>query len=377
MSEVKFQPCKQCIEALRYKLFHIKTECGMIPFSVAKKYALQYLFDLYTDFTLKYIHEHKSDFNIEHVIPANIIAPRPDEINKLYVNKEAFHDLHVLFPTLKDINTIRANYVYGTVAKTRDEILRDIKNKYDEYILINDDTYIGSKHLFKELDQLHEITESGLKQLPGDMDIYVDKKQYCKMGQCVFQPPERYSGEIARIVFYFYLMYAYDFSKRPYQNIGFYPWFANVANDTCYGFDFRKWKIFFFDHLQEYYNWAKNDPIIQQEVERNKRIIQLIQVPNIFTGHYNENDEYITGDFSIIEELFFGKAHDHNKYINMKIKYDNSKCKQMPLLIEDFVFQKMKNDPQCFDKIVQENKNAYEQQFTINSKIKKQYKFVK
>ena len=43
--------------------------------------------------------------------------------------------------------------------------------------------------------------------------------------------------------------------------------------------------MFFFDHLREYYNWAKIDKVSEEESKRNKQILGLTQVPNIFVGH--------------------------------------------------------------------------------------------
>ena len=123
------------------------------------------------------------------------------------------------------------------------------------------------------------------------------------------------TGEISRIVFYFYLMYAYDPYKRPYTNNE--PW---LYDDNCNFFDMKSWHIFFNNHLNEYYNWSKT-PISDYERNKNIKIMDEYSLPNIFIGYYNKEGKYtIIAD--IIDELFFGKPHNHDKYTNISFYKD-------------------------------------------------------
>lgn len=381
MAEIKFHPCIECIESLRYKLFLIKTKCGMVPFKIGKQYALQYLFDMYSNYPNNIINEYKNYFNIEHTIPANIIAPRPTSDKVAYINKEPFHDLHILFPTLTNINSMRGNLPYGTVSTSRQNIIDRVGSSPNEYSIINTNTFFGSPRISEEYPQLYKINKEDLDEYPQNLDIYINKKNICRLGECVFQPPKKFSGDIARIVFYFYLMYGYDFSQRPYKNpidknrIP-YPWFANISDGVCYGFDFEKWKTFYIDHLSDYYNWAKNDPISEEEHRRNITIIQIVQVPNIFVGYKTkfivdgvEKSFYINSNFDVIEELLFGKPHDHNKYKNIIFDIDIARCSGTDLKIEDNVFNRIKDDVKCRIKVNKENILAKTLQNSLADKI--------
>lgn len=58
-------------------------------------------------------------------------------------------------------------------------------------------------------------------------------------------------------------------------------------------------------------------PISDKETEKNKKIMEKCYVPNIFIGYKNSKNEYISSSFEMIDELFFSKDHDHDKYKNI------------------------------------------------------------
>jgi hypothetical protein len=67
------------------------------------------------------------------------------------------------------------------------------------------------------------------------------------------------------------------------------------------------------DHISEYNDWAKND-ISYREHNKNIAFIEKRGVPNIFIGYKNKDGHYVNSSFDMIQELFFGKEHDHEKY---------------------------------------------------------------
>jgi endonuclease I len=54
-------------------------------------------------------------YNIEHIVPATVFLTNRPKGDIVELDKEPYHDPHILFPALKDINTIRANYVFGEI----------------------------------------------------------------------------------------------------------------------------------------------------------------------------------------------------------------------------------------------------------------------
>jgi endonuclease I len=357
---MKLIPCKICIESLRNKLFILKSECGMIPYSISSKLAKKWFYDLYTGMNLHQIDPNK--INIEHSVLSTIMAPRPVDNNIIYINKEPFHDLHLLFPTVAEINSLRGNYIYGLVANNREAALKS----QNVTKIINERQYFN-KGLDKQSYQfLQKVNNPSQIEGPKEDDIYInDKYQQCPIGKCFFQPPKRYSGDLARIVFYFYLMYAYDFTVRPNTDGKIKLWFSHVSKKgdiskrVCYGFDFDDWKSFFYDHLHEYYLWAKEDPIDEKEKNKNIKIIELTNVPNIFVGYLNEKDKYIASDFDTIEELLFGKTHDHSKYTNIHFKKEKTCIKFTPgyeFELQQIIKQEGTTGP-CQEKIIKENED--------------------
>lgn len=324
MEEIKFNPCMVCIESLREKLFKMKTRFGMIPFNKSKPLIKRFFYDIYTGYDPTKIADLGTDkFNIEHVVPASIIAPDVQSTSEIFIDTEPYHDLNILFPTLTDINTLRANYVYGNISRNRRELslISDIDAKFG---IINKNNFYGN---YTPPNTSSLIKTSNISRLPKNYDNYIlSYPGPCPIGQCIFQPAKIFSGDIARIVFYTYLMYGINPTKRPFTNKQ--PWLGIADKGTCSGFPFDKFEKFFFEHLKEYYFWAKEDPISLTETNKNKKIIELSQVPNIFVGYLdaakcqksecNLDDYYTISSFMMIEDLFFGKLHDHKIYTDLE-----------------------------------------------------------
>lgn len=390
----KIIPCTKCIASLRKKLFKLKTDNGMIAYRDIIELAKSYLYDMYSGSTPDSISSNRRNYNIEHSVLAKIVGPRPTDETFPFINKESYHDPHVLFPTNKDINTLRANFVYGQLADSRESALKVSKDLGVNISIVNkDEVLLKSRTAPARFYTLRSSKGIDPSKLEVD-DIYIDDthsviKQgqdndfvFCNIGDCVFQPSKPFTGDIARIVFYYFLMYAYDTRARPYT--GEIPWIGNVDRTrglNCQGFDFAIWRTFFFDHLDEYYNWAKNDQINDMETTRNQHIIDITTVPNIFVGYYTSDDVYHTSSFDIIEELLFGKPHDHKKYENIEfhqgdkfiprgfknpIAIDYETAKQNNYLYEQSMYDSMNveinHDYRCGDAIADRNFNANKNQ---------------
>jgi hypothetical protein len=282
-----------------------------------------------------------------------------------------------MFPTYAEINDIRANLKYGIIMPDRKEFL--FREKFapienENIIVINNDNY-WSREKINTFNIIKKINFNTLNELDPNLDIYVN--------QLMFQPPKKYCGFIARKVFYFYLMYAYDLSLRPYKNMmtengTFYPWFINIDDqNACKGFEKYKWDLFFLNQLNTYYKWARDNVITENETFENQKIIQEFAVPNIFVGYYsNDNGKsiYVQSNFDIIDELLFGKKHSHDKYINIQFTPYLSKCEynldleeeKTIFYIENRVFNKLSND-KCFNTI--NTKNKISKTFSLPNEI--------
>lgn len=328
--EIKFKPCKICIPSLREKLFEKKTKFGMIPFKKSKKIIKQFFYDMYTGYMPNDINRLGSyNFNIEHTVPASIIAPDPQSKDEIFIDTEPYHDLNILFPTITDVNSLRENCEYGEfTGSTEFGKLLDTPRSKKKLAIINKNEFYGNFN-----PPANRKDSPLLKRISDPSNFISDNNNYLQfersLGKCVFQPAKTFQGDISRIVFYTYLMYVFDPTTRPFTKDE--PWLGSVRNGECKGFDFDKFEKFFFDHLSEYYHWAKNDPISPNEIKKNKKIIKLSQVPNIFIGFMNKSkctkksidqctldDYYVTSSFEMIEDLLFGKEHDHKNYTTIE-----------------------------------------------------------
>lgn len=311
-----FCPCDICINNLRIKLFKLKSNFNMLSYNQVNKFIKNNIEDHYSIYSDAI--QNPNLLNLEHVVPVNILSvdKRPDR-NKININYEPVSDAHLLIPCATDINYLRSNKCYGIVAKNRSEAI-------DKKMLIINNNYVFNaplsiKNKFKHLnessiDKLYNLDEK------DDMYIFDD----------IFQPSNKYRGDLSRIVFYYYLMYGFDFTKRPItkcKNVELLPnesWFGNFSKDRIKCYNFEDWTKYFFDHINNFKEWAKNE-IIDEEHTRNKNIIKNLGVPNIFIGFTDSDNKYVSFGNDIIDELFFGKNHDHNKYLDINFLELNKK----------------------------------------------------
>jgi endonuclease I len=268
-----------------------------------------YNYDIYTGNPLP--HGIPRSHNWEHVIPAFIIGKRVGmEDEKLSLNKEPYHDPHLVYPTLKVINDERNNFPYGQLVQDRYQAFASP----DIDLIANEGRIIATQHI-RDMSLLGDERK----------DIYIknkDRQRICDFGKCIFQPPIQTRGAIARAVFYFYLMYGYDSFRRPYT--GHTPWlFHGVIDNNVKQYDIidNNWRIFFEHNIDMFREWA-SEPITKEEERRNIDIIKITHVPNIFVSYIDNDMNYTTANSHVINELFFGKPHIHDTYKNMSF-FDN------------------------------------------------------
>jgi endonuclease I len=313
----------ELVNNIRNILFEIKTKYGMIPYESTKNFLFYNpkIYDIYTN-EPKTMTKIKL-YNIEHVILSSIITNRPAKIfeNEIFINNEPYHDSHILFPTLKIINSLRSNYIYGDIKESGFHFNKAI---YPDTIQnIKDNMFADENVIDINITSRTEIPENPEKPENYDTNsnIYIDDDcKYskisdktgipftkCNIGECIFEPKEETSGTIARIVFYYFLMYAINPTVRPFTNDN--PWLVyninqNKKKNICFGLNFDEWKKFFYDKFYYYYYCAKKYPATKQEHDRNIEIINFTGVPNVFIGYINKDGEYIINTFKIIDELF-------------------------------------------------------------------------
>lgn len=297
-------PCYECLNALRKKLFSLKSEYNMLSYNQTNKFIKtnsECHCRLYSD-----THVDEKFINLEHVVPVNILSvnKRPDR-NIININYEPVSDIHLILRCTTDINYLRGNKCYGIIFENRSEAIEKCA-----IIINNNYIYNPPASMKNKFRHLEEIDGDYLSLLNEVDDIYIYEN--------IFQPKKKDYGVIARTIFYYFLMYGVDFSRRPVsncKNLKSYedPWFAGYHNNSIYCYNFKDWSDFFFDHIHDFKKWSC-EPIQEEEHHRNIHIIKNLGVPNIFVGYVDQNGSYVVSNSDMVEELFFGKYHSHEKY---------------------------------------------------------------
>jgi endonuclease I len=349
VDDIVFEPCKECINALRNKLFDLKTNFGMLSYAEARDFLSNigicrgkdkitrdygiYVSDISENIFDIYGESSFSNKNVEHVVPASVMIPAwmrhySGECNMEFrsnINGEPYHDLHNLSFVNKSINDARFSFEFGEEFSSR-ELAIEKKS-----IIINDGKlYIPEGSNYRNMSNLYKINLVELKKLPEENDIYISGDEYtCNNASdnCIFQPPRSKMGEISRIIFYYYLMYGYDPTTRPStENTNrINPWIYNYdprshPDQQVTGVNFYYFEQFFFKHIKNFYNWSKSYPGSENEDIKNDILIEMTGIPNIFIGFRTHSGKYIQTDHDVVDDLFFGKIHDHNLYKKISLR---------------------------------------------------------
>lgn len=379
-----YQPCPNCVPNLRNKILNMKDKKKFSFFDIKDFIKHNFPKGLYSDIIKN--ENNKYNFNIEHVIPFSLFSRigrnNIDSNSILQNNLEPYNDAHIMFTSLKSINSYRNNFklsdkttlhinnlksYYSNIylIKTNNNQIKILYTKnYKSYINIKNKKYSNlHKNNFPNLhndsniiiltkieknyttftlrdftklkvlnDNIIEIN-NWIKQPLYDFDSFS-----CEKNKCIFKPKLSSKGDISRSLNYFQLTYGYNPHNRntnaesyfnvqnkiDYKNNN--QWLGNYDDNMNFiHFDDLKWKYQYYDQLKMLYNWIINDPITEQEHERNKLIALKTGVANIFIGGYI-NEVYTPAEYSTdttgrnwFKDLFLGRAHDCNFYQSIKV----------------------------------------------------------
>lgn len=192
--------------------------------------------------------EEGKKYNREHAMPKSWFK----EADQDYYSTDVypmFTDLHHLFPTDRFANTLRSNYPYGEVGAT-----------------------------------ITKQTEGGFSKFGRAVDSLGYKMS--GQNQRVFEPNDRYKGDLARV--YFYMATAYESYKNE-KGVTRSPkdWKSDMLASNVYPF-FTDWA------LKMLLRWAANDPIDEKEIKRNNAIYGIQKNRNPFVD-YPGLEQYIWG----------------------------------------------------------------------------------
>jgi endonuclease I len=318
------------IEDLRKKLFVLKTtNKGMMSFkeSINKMHNTHDLYNIRDN--------NNNNNNIEHVIPVIILGKREylnsfDHISRamdsnFYINYESYSDMHIMFMTNARVNTLRGDSSYDNVAASLCDVIKynniNYKKSNNSYILV----------VYKDKGIITECIPGGYNTSVSDNESVGKKqnefKEMIKIKVAayntkrIFEPPDSMKGSIARIVFYYYLMYVHNIARRPVVLDGMIDdlWQAYVKKDSTssnthpsrmidymngYRFNKSDWTNFFKEI--RFYEWHKKYPVSEIEHDRNKHVISQTNVPNIFVGYYNKDGTYLESNPDIVDYILFG-----------------------------------------------------------------------
>ena len=107
-----YQPCPNCVPNLRNKILNMKDKKKFSLFDITDFIKHNFPKGLYSDIIKN--ENNKYNFNIEHVIPFSLfsrIGRNNIDINSILQNNlEPYNDAHIMFTSLKSINSYRNNF---------------------------------------------------------------------------------------------------------------------------------------------------------------------------------------------------------------------------------------------------------------------------
>lgn len=296
---------KDCIDKLYNSIIHEKKSPN---YEDVRHWIHNYIYlfrDLYTGIAgkdLKNVTSINTSFvNIEHIIPAGMACRNINRGDNHLC--EARHDPHLLFPCVAFVNSLRRNSVFNEVPDNKDSVI------YVKYNNISDKPRIiegfGSKSV-----NISDTTGKIMKLMTVDEFNTIDKmkiikwiqykkegKKFCIFdrddigsydGLCMIEPQNKYKGMIARIIFYYYLIYVHKCIRGiPYD---------------CYNIGLE-WKNY-DKNMHKYIEWHKKFPANDEEHFRNKILTLQYGFPNIFVGYYDKKMNYIEQKNDIIDYIY-------------------------------------------------------------------------
>lgn len=183
-------------------------------------------------------------YNREHAMPKSWFNEKTDDY-------PMFTDLHHLFPTDRSVNSMRSNYPYGEVDKTKNPT-KQSAGGFSKFGRCGDE--LGYK-------------VSG-------------------MNGRVFEPNDEFKGDLARV--YFYMATCYESYKSGGKDRSPMDWESDMLTSDVYPF-FTDWAL---DMLLR---WAEQDPVSEKEINRNEAIFGIQKNRNPFVD-YPGLEQYIWGN---------------------------------------------------------------------------------
>lgn len=333
MAKINLDPCRKCIIALRNKLNSCYGNITYHDIQINAKNNVLYAIDPYTGLTYKNPGKNNPNTNLEHIMPSQMACGVDDRDNS--DRCPGRHDGQNIFRTNIFVNSLRKNSVFGTIEeriKNNGECI--IINGKNIYIplssLCERDSDVDSSQKIDEFDNTiySDIEKFNILKKDTSLNTYItttynenNLKLCCSIeantsmnGQCVIEPSDMYKGFFARIIFYYYLMYAFGWNdKRIDTN-------QDMSNMS-------EWE-FYERNMSLYYDWATNpkyNTMMKHEHTRNKKLIKFGGVPNIFVGYIsNSTHKYVKQTPEKLKELldallYNASHHNQHKKIILKI----------------------------------------------------------
>jgi len=355
--------CDVCIQKYRKIMFKNKTTSkGMRSYNEVKndilKTGCSSFFDLYS-----VNNTCRNDLNdIAHVIPVSIFAPSnnlPNNYldNNFFINYEPYSDPHIMFITDINVSILRSNYNFGNISDKEDYIIAYNDENTNSVIVCIDYAEDDVKYYGKMIDNNNNVCVMSDLNYGTDVSqmlkIMTYKRQGLTCQQCIVEPPKQYRGVIARMIFYYDFMYAYNSKERPIFNNNMIDvkfgkkynienrWLKQsryIQNEPYgdkgyestkneYNHD-EKYKESIGSKLGIYMKWHLDNEVSVDEHGKNNYIYNIFGTTNIFVGYYDKTGKYIRSE-KILEHFYRKNANDHinitiideNQYV-VDYKYD-------------------------------------------------------
>lgn len=229
--------------------------------------------------------EEGMTYNREHAMPKSWFNEGSDA-----TDYPMYTDLHHIFPTDRVVNTMRSNYPYGEVDKSRNPTKQSA----------------GSFSKFGICDP-----SIGYTVVNGTARV--------------FEPNDEYKGDLARV--YFYMATCYEaYKSGGGKDRGPKDWDNSdktMLDGTVFPF-FKPWA------LNLLLRWAQQDPISEKEINRNEAIYGIQKNRNPFVD-YPGLEQYIWGSYADV-------AFSYNNYVEPETTGISELHKSMAPVVDEKVY---------------------------------------